>query len=69
MTLENFASKMLLKSYLNIKIELQHVIKRTSRGFGLEMIFILPRLRERKHTTPWIKKNPTDFLAKVSVGQ
>ena len=61
MTLENFASKMLLKSYLKIKIELQHVIKRTSRGFGLEMIFILPMLRERKHTTPWIKKKPTEF--------
>ena len=57
MTLENFAYKMLLKSYLKIKIELQHVIKRASRGLGLEMIFISPRLGERKHATLWIKKN------------
>ena len=47
---------MLLKSYSKIK-RLQHVIKRISRGFGLDMIFIQlvhfpsPRLRNRKHTT------------------
>ena len=47
---------MLLKSYSKIK-RLQHVIRRISRGFGLDMIFIQlvhfpsPRLRNRNHTT------------------
>ena len=33
MMLENFASKMLLKSFLKLKMELQHVIKRMVCGW------------------------------------
>ena len=37
MTLENFASKMLLKSFQKLKMDLQHVIKRISYGLWLDI--------------------------------
>ena len=43
MTLENFASKMLLKSYLKIKIELQHVIKKNLTWFWVRNDFYLTK--------------------------
>lgn len=59
MTLENFASQMLLKSYLKIKIELQHVIKRASHGLGLEMIFISDTKAWGKETRNSLDKKKT----------
>ena len=59
MTLENFASQMLLKSYLKIKIELQHVIKRASHCWGLEMIFISDTKAWGKETRNSLDKKKT----------
>ena len=62
MMLENFASKMLLKSFLKLKMELQHVIKRISHDLWLDMIFIQPQTMGDPiyiyiYTTPILKYN------------
>ena len=67
------ASKRLLKSYINIKMVLLHVIKRNFLRFVVgydfcptSCVFSIPSLRDIKHTTHWRKiisnHKPWDIL-------
>ena len=67
------ASKRLLKSYINIKMVLLHVIKRNFLQFVVgydfcptSCVFSIPSLRDIKHTTHWRKiisnHKPWDIL-------